>query len=209
MFRSVSAAILIGGRSQRMGRDKATLRVGGHRLIDVTLKRLAPHFREVQLIGRHPTLPGLPDLLGPPCTLVGIHTALAHAKTDRVFVTACDMPWISVPLIRRLARRSGAIVVPVTRDGPQPLHAVYARACLARIARRIRAGRLTVGEMLEALGAVLVPVADRRPFVNVNTPGELWAVRRGRAANPLSLSRRSAKLRATLGRTRAHPRTRR
>jgi molybdopterin-guanine dinucleotide biosynthesis protein A len=172
-LRSMSAAILIGGRSRRMGRDKATLRVAGRPLVEWIRRRLARRFGQVLLIGRHPTLPGLPDLLGPPCALAGIHAALVRARHPRVFVTGCDMPRVNVALIRRLARRRGRVVVPVSPDGPQPLHAIWSRACAGPIARRLRSGRCSAIEALEALGAVRVPVRDARPFANVNTFAEL------------------------------------
>ena len=182
VLRSMSAAILIGGRSRRMGRDKATLRVGGRPLVEWVRRRLARHFGEVLLIGSHPALPGLADLRGPRCVLAGIHAALARAGHARVFVTACDMPSVSVGLIRRLARCRGRVVVPVSPDGPQPLHAIWSRACAGPIARRLRAGRLSAMEALEALGAVRVPVRDGRPFFNVNTISDVrrvTLVRRG------------------------------
>lgn len=181
MYRSISAAVLVGGRSRRMGRDKATLRVGGRSLVERVVARLKPHFAEVLLVGSHPTLATLPDVMGPPCALAGIHAALSHASHPWVFVTACDMPFVSPALVGRLRRRGGPIVVPVGPSGPEPLHALYRRSCRGAIARRLRSGRLAAHEMLEALGAVRVPVAGGGPFRNVNTPADRRALGRRQA----------------------------
>lgn len=161
MMRDVTAAMLVGGRSRRMGRDKAAL-LGGR-----VAERLDGHFAALLRIGRPQ------DLLRPHCTLTGIHAALTRARTRWVFVVACDMPRVSVALARRLRRRRGRVIVPVGPDGPQPLHALYRRDVRGAIARLVRAGRLKVGDMLETLGAVRVRVRDARPFFNVNTPSDL------------------------------------
>lgn len=169
MFRRISAAVLIGGASRRMGRDKATLRWRGRPLVEHVLARLRGRFAEVLLIGAHPTLPGLPDVLGPRCNLVGIHSALSRARCPRVFVVGCDMPFVDAGLVGRLARRRADVVVPVSPDGPQPLHALWSRRVRGRLARRIRAGRLGVIDALDALGAQRVAVRAARPFRNFNT----------------------------------------
>jgi molybdopterin-guanine dinucleotide biosynthesis protein A len=167
-----------------MGRDKATLPWGARTLAEHVVRRLRPHFAEVLMVGRHRRLAGRPDPAGPRCALSGIHTALCHARRPRVFVTACDMPFVSVAMVRRLARRRGRVVVPVGPDGPQPLHALWDRSCRAALARRLKAGRLSVREALVALGAVRVRVRARLPFLNVNTPRDWAQLSRRRPVRP-------------------------
>ena len=130
--------ILAGGKNLRMGQNKAFLEVQGQRIIDRTKSLFVDLFDEVLLVAN-----SLPDYLdlnlrtvadlyrekGP---LGGIFTGLFHASFPHAFVAACDMPFLNRALISHLVGLSPGydIVIPLTEDGLQPLHAVYSRKCL-------------------------------------------------------------------------------
>ena len=191
----MSAAILAGGRATRFdGHDKSALVVAGWTILDRQIAELSQLTTDLLIVGGDsraavPTpvrrvadhLPGC----GP---LGGLHAALSEALGGVVVVVACDMPYVSAPLLRHfLALMNGAdrpdIVVPRTERGYHPLCAVYTRACLGPIARRLADGRLKVDALFDDV-PVRVVTADSlaafgdpdRLLANVNTPLEYRAI---------------------------------
>jgi len=152
--------VLAGGASRRLGRDKALVPLpDGRPLVQATSERVAQVCANVLLVidrpGRYRGLaPAAAEVvdsgrgLGP---LDGIRAALAAAQTSHVLVVACDMPFLSVPLLAHMASvdRAYDALVPVTDDGIQPLHAIYGRACLPVAEGLLAAGELAVGDLLE------------------------------------------------------------
>ena len=181
----VTGALLIGGASSRMGRDKARLPLGGEPLATTLAHRLAHVCAEVLLVGGEPPAeaPGcpVPDPAGPRCALRGIVAALAAAETPRVLVLATDMPAVDVPLLLALAALPEADAVLPRTDRPEPLCAIYRREpVLARARTRLAQGELTLRGLLEEgdvtwlEGDDLAAVGGAAALANVNTPDE-WA----------------------------------
>lgn len=184
----LTGAILAGGQARRMGRiNKALLEVGGVPIFDRILAVLASCCERVVVIANQPEpyvargLAVFPDAL-PGCgSLGGLYTALETAPTEHVFVCACDMPFVSAPLLRYLARRVEDFDAVVPRDqyGLQPMHAIYSRAPRTRLRERLEKGLLKVEHYLDDIRThVLAPeeVAAVEPqgltFLNVNTPDD-------------------------------------
>lgn len=186
--------VLAGGRSRRMGRDKAWLDAGGRPLIVRVLERLAPLATEMVVVVAADAAP-LPDLAarvvvdrvvgaGP---LGGLQAGLEAAHTAWSFVVACDMPFLNLDLIRYLAylRPGHDAVIPFPTGRADPLHAFYHQRCLAPIAVSLANGERA---MISFLGAVRVRSvsaaeiacfdAEGRSFLNINTPQEWEAARR-------------------------------
>ncbi len=186
----MDAAILAGGRARRFGgADKSTLRVGPATILERQLDALDGLADRVYVVASDPApferygLQVVPDRLPDAGALGGIHTALAEAGSRHVLVIACDLPFLTAPLLARLAGLADDdhdAVVPRSSDGRQPLCAVYARRLVERVRRQIEAGHLKIQELLEAIRlremgpedlARFDP--DGRLFHNVNTPGDL------------------------------------
>jgi molybdopterin-guanine dinucleotide biosynthesis protein A len=99
-----------------------------------------------------------------------------------VLVVACDMPWLKRPLLQHLIslRQEADVVVPRWGKFPEPLHALYSKACLPPIEANLRNGRFKI---VRFYGAVQVRYVDReeieavggdgRSFANINTPQDL------------------------------------
>ncbi|MBI3493663.1 MAG: molybdenum cofactor guanylyltransferase [Acidobacteria bacterium] len=113
--------------------------------------------------------------------LGGVHAALTEARGDAVFVVACDMPYVTAPLGAFLLdlARDADLVVPRTERGYHPLCAVYTRACLAAVARRVAERRLALRDLVADVRARVVTVEELDRFgacdrllANVNTPAE-------------------------------------
>lgn len=184
---TVTGVILAGGRSRRMGRDKAFLPFGPTTLIEAVIRRLREACPEILLITarpeayRHLGLRTVPDALPAQRSLVGIYTGVLHAGGP-VFVCACDMPFLNPALIRYQASlaASADVVIPHHRDY-EPLHAVYTPACLEPIKRCLERGGRNA-DFLPEVRTRAVELEelrrfdpDLRSFANLNTPGEYAA----------------------------------
>lgn len=183
----VAAAILAGGRAKRLGgRVKMHVEVGGRRIIDHQLDVLRPLFDDIAIISNDPDpfadvgLPVLADEIQGEGPLRGIATALAWSPKPRVFVVAGDMPFLNADAIRYLIAKSGQVVVPVLNGHADPLHAVYQRAVIAVVRRRLGAGKRKAAELLDEVEPTRVDANELREFdpelrclTNVNTPADL------------------------------------
>jgi molybdopterin-guanine dinucleotide biosynthesis protein A len=189
-----SAAILSGGRASRFGGiDKGSLAVDGRTILERQLEMLSaiPQLTEILLVGSRSARPPARPIADriPGCgPLGGIHAALStviEGGGDTLFVIACDMPYVPGDLVRYLLALTaeGDAVVPLTESGYHPLCAVYTRACLEPIARRLIDGRLKVADVLGEVKTRVVRAAELEQFgqrhqllSNVNTPGDYAAL---------------------------------
>jgi molybdopterin-guanine dinucleotide biosynthesis protein A len=145
----ISGIILAGGKSRRMGHDKAFLELGGRSLIEIVLERIRAVAAEIIVVTNTPQRYAhlaarlVSDIYPGVGTLGGIHAGLTAATCDRALVVGCDMPFLNPPLLAYQASLAAHYDVVVPRmDGLlEPLHAVYSRACLPLIEAKINAGQ--------------------------------------------------------------------
>lgn len=143
----VTGFVLAGGKSTRMGRDKAALLLDGRTLLEHALATLRQVCREVVILGS----PGLYEGYGaavvedvfPGCgPLSGIHAALSHTGTEFNLIIAVDTPFLSAEFLSFMAERavnSGAVVcTPEIGGYRQPLCSVYSRAFLPMAEEALR-----------------------------------------------------------------------
>jgi len=124
---AVSAAVLAGGQSRRMGRDKAFVPVGGRPVIERVIERVAPLSDDVLLIATTPrsirpsSRPVGGRHLSRQGSLGGIYTALQAARYDRCLVVACDMAFLTPILLRYLIDLSPDydVVIPRVEEFPR------------------------------------------------------------------------------------------
>ena len=197
---SFSLAIIAGGQSRRMGRDKAFVELGGKALIQRVIERSANLGQsETILITNKPAqyahlgLPMHGDILPDKGSLGGIYTALARANNPDVLVLACDMPFIRTELLRFMIEQVSEdtdIVVPRVEAYPQGLHAIYKKTCIAPIAEQLAANRLKIIRFYDQMRVRYLDEADYAPFdpqgrsfANLNTPEELAEAERLLAAS--------------------------
>lgn len=185
-----SLAIIAGGQSRRMGRDKAFVELAGKPLIEHVIERSADLGQaEAILVANKPAqfahlgLPMYRDILPDKGSLGGIYTALAQAQNPDVLVLACDMPFVNTDLLRFMAAQINDetdIVVPTVDDYPQGLHAIYKKTCIEPIAEQLAADRLKIIRFYEQMRVRYLDESDYaafdprgRSFANINTPEEL------------------------------------
>ncbi len=180
-YADVTGVILAGGRSSRMGRDKARLEIGGVSLFDRISAVFRSLFQCVLIAGDRPDLAGsdlpyFPDRY-PGSALGGLYTGIAEADTPFIFVAPCDLPFPDPEMIRAVVeRRSGFdVVVPRTPLGLEPLFAVYSRQCLGPMREMLERRQYRIYDfypqvrVLE-LSATDLPDGWERSLCNVNTP---------------------------------------
>lgn len=190
-----SLAIIAGGQSRRMGRDKAFVELGGSTLIERVIQRSADLGQaETILITNKPAdfaylgLPMYRDALPGKGSLGGIYTALIQAKSPAVLVLACDMPFVNADLLRFMIAQLDAdvdIVVPRVDGYPQALHAIYRKTCIEPIRAQLEANRLKIIRFYDQMRVRTLDEAEYaefdaagRMFANLNTPAELEDARR-------------------------------
>src|SRR5579872_4280468 len=184
----VAAAILAGGSARRFGgADKASLVVGGARIIERQLAALAAVTDDIRIVSNDPDryaalgVRVIPDQIRDAGPLGGLHAALVDAATHAVIVLACDLPFVTAALLEALAIEFGTgedvdVVIPRTTRGLQPLCAIYAARCAEPARRRIGAGDLEVRGLLKDVRVreigpeTLAPFENGSVFLNVNTP---------------------------------------
>lgn len=182
--------VLAGGRSRRMGADKASLRFGDETLLTRAVTRLRALPLEVIVLGPAglaelvPEARVIPDAEPGAGPLAALATAFALYPGRALVVVGCDMPFLNPQFVRELLRRAargGAdVVIPHTTDGMQYLHAVYLPGCASMATRLLKQGERSLHRLVQEVRAeVVAPDEVRhldptgRSAVNVNTP-EQW-----------------------------------
>jgi molybdopterin-guanine dinucleotide biosynthesis protein A len=187
-----SGVIMAGGVSRRLGKNKALERFGGRTLIERVIGSIVPLTTEVLVVVAQPEQAAAFRL--PPAVRVvsdrypgkgslgGIFTGLDASTEPWSLVVACDMPFLNGELLRHLMGESSNVdaVVPLLGGQPEPLHALYSKACLTPMERMVRAGDLKIAPLFEAVRVRYVDegTIDRidprhLSFFNINTQADL------------------------------------
>ena len=199
---AATVAVLAGGRSRRMGGgEKALIRLGGATLLERVLTAARPLGLPVRVVAGPAPSPQLraaaeagSDLgiagdrypgQGP---LGGILTAFEVDSPERVLALACDLPFLTPPLLEFLLEQSEQdcdAAVPEDRTGLQPLCAVYRETSRPLLHQSLAGGKLGVGAFARSLRLRLLGPGEYAhldpcgvAFANVNTPEDLAAAER-------------------------------
>jgi molybdenum cofactor guanylyltransferase len=188
-----AAFVLAGGKSSRMGRDKASLSLNGQTLLQHALSTLREISGDVSILGSRRIYadqgaPVIEDII-PECgPLGGIHAALTHTRADFSLIIAVDTPFLSASFLRFLVTRAvesnATVTTPEIAGYTQPLCAVYSREFLSIAEQALLAGKykivplfppdrtLTISENEMARFAFMPEMFD-----NLNTPEDLERAR--------------------------------
>lgn len=188
----MASIVLAGGRSVRLGRDKALEDVGGRPLIRQVIDRLSALGDETIVVTSQRTrLPELGvtkviDVYPDKGPLGGIYTGLRATSSPCSLVVACDMPLLNVDLIHYLFRQWPGFdaVVPRVAGSVEPLHAVYSRSCLRAIEAALLENRLQVNGFFDEVKVRYVEESEidefdpqHLSFFNVNSDSDLERAR--------------------------------
>ena len=179
MGRPVSLIVLAGGKSRRMGADKAGLSLPGGTLIGHILSHVEGLFDEVLVsVSRGqavdaPCCRTVEDAAPGQGPMAGILAGLKAAKNDLCAVLACDIPDIDSGFLRGLVgkARDFDIVVPVSSEGHfEPLFAVYRRSVIPEIKALVRARNFSILTLFDRCRTLKVRMKDSGWLRNLNTP---------------------------------------
>lgn len=191
MIGEVSGVVLAGGKSKRMGMDKRHLSVHGKPLLDRVTSILLELFPEVLLVLAEEDISRQDDRMQivtdliPDCAAVGgLYTGLYHSRYPRVFVVACDMPFINPAVIELFLQKIDAtdIVMAQLVTGLQPLHGLYSKQCLPILKEMIDARDLRLQNIADKQGLTVHRVSEAEikrldpqllSFLNLNSPADL------------------------------------
>jgi len=191
----MTAIILAGGNSIRMGENKAFIQIDGAPIIARIHSLLKELFEEVIIVTNQKDLfknfdsSIYTDLLPDKGALGGLYTGIFFSSFEYSFCVACDMPFIKRSLVQFLIKQTKDedALVPRTRDGLQPLHAIYSKKCLDSIRRVIDRGKYKIIDFYDLVRVKIVEESDflhldplRESFINVNTPEELLLIRKAK-----------------------------
>jgi molybdenum cofactor guanylyltransferase len=179
--------LLAGGKSSRMGEDKAFLDFAGQTLLARGLAELGSVCERVAIVGDPATFgsygPVIPDVFVGCGPLGGVHSALTHSSAELNLMLAVDMPFVMRQLLNFLfdaAAESDAIItIPRTARGLQPLCSVYRREFAAVAEESLKAGRYKVDAAFASLPLRVIDESElaragfsEKSFFNINTPQE-------------------------------------
>jgi molybdenum cofactor guanylyltransferase len=180
---AVSGFVLTGGRSSRMGTEKALLPFRGGLLGAHIASVVESACGQVTVVGDpvlyaalgRPVIADLHPGIGP---LGGIEAALAASPTPWILVAACDMPGLTAEFLQELMRETerqpeADAILPIPAGGPaNPLCALYHQRILPRLREAIATGDYKVTRALNGTELRLIAVDDGQALHNANTPAE-------------------------------------
>jgi molybdopterin-guanine dinucleotide biosynthesis protein A len=187
----ITGIILSGGKSRRMGENKAFIEIEGVPIIQRIYTLFKELFQEVIIVTNQVELFNnfdskiYSDLLPNKGVLGGLYTGIFFSTFRYSFCVACDMPFIKQSLVQYLIKHIGDedVIVPRTKDGLQPLHAIYSKHCLDPIKIIIEQGKYKIIDFYHMVKVKIVEENDfvsldplRKSFINVNTPEELLSI---------------------------------
>jgi molybdopterin-guanine dinucleotide biosynthesis protein A len=189
--REVTGIILAGGKSRRLGRDKALLELGGRSLLSLVVAKLRSLCTEVVIaggLGTYDQVPGVrlvADIHPGHGALGGIHAGLQASHTEYGLVVGCDMPFLNRNLLSYMIGhtertcRAADVIIPRLNGFTEPLHAVYSRRCLGPIEEVLAHGGGRIITFFSQVRVIYIEEAElnrfdpqRRSFFNVNTPSD-------------------------------------
>jgi molybdopterin-guanine dinucleotide biosynthesis protein A len=193
-MRDVTAFILAGGKSTRMGVDKAFVDYDGRTLLARALDVARSVTPEVRIVGSKEKFalfaPVVEDIFCDCGPLGGIHAALRSSLAELNLMLAVDTPFVSWAFLQYLITQArgateATVVVPRDDAGRQPLCAVYRREFADAAESALRSGRNRIDELFDAVRTRVIEREELEDagfscaiFRNLNTPAELEAEKR-------------------------------
>lgn len=192
--RDVAAFILAGGKSARMGTDKAFVDYNGRTLLARALELGRSITPDVRIVGNAekfaPFAPVVEDIFRDCGPLGGIHAALRASQSELNVMLAVDTPFVSWAFLQYLISQAestpaAAVVVPRDGEGWQPLCGIYRREFADAAENALLAGRNRIDVLFDAVRIRVIEKEElesagfsRTIFRNLNTPEELEAEKR-------------------------------
>jgi molybdopterin-guanine dinucleotide biosynthesis protein A len=184
---TITGIVLAGGRSNRMGSNKALLHFAGKALLEHALDLLRPYCDKLVISGDPAvySMPGVevwPDEIPGQAAMIGIYSCLRKSDSERNIILTCDMPLVSQGLIEYLLQQDATreVVFPVHDLGKwEPLCAVYSKSLLNKIKLALEGKEYSLHRLIQQSNHLAVEIRDdhvfysSEMFLNVNTPQDM------------------------------------
>ena len=178
-----SAAILAGGKSSRMGRDKSLVPVSGSPLIHHIYEQLLARFDDLLISTNEPEKYAflgartVADRFPGKGPLMGIVSAVEAARHERVFVTACDIPVIDLDTVARMLvlAEDFDCVIPMSSVGHEPLFAVYRKSAVPAMRDVLEAGERRISAVFPRVRTRFYDLGRAPWYRNLNTQEDFAA----------------------------------
>ncbi len=177
--------ILSGGKSSRMGRDKASIKIGNKLLIEIIIETLTAICSEVLISSNNKSLRNfgfqvIEDEISGCGPISGIYSCLKKSSCDWNFIISVDSPFVTPEFIQFLA--SGSLgydcVIPAHKNGIEPLIGFYHKRVIPIFSERISKGNFKMNRLIADLNANIIRIdnwIDTNPKIvcNINSPEDL------------------------------------
>ncbi|MCP3900321.1 MAG: molybdenum cofactor guanylyltransferase [Desulfobacteraceae bacterium] len=185
-----TGVILAGGRNSRLpGEKKALRKIGGTMIMDRIHQELGSVVDEIIIVTNEPEEFSLwdalivSDIYPSRCALAGVHAGIYYATYDKIFITACDTPFIKrdiVEYILSFADHQHDVIIPEGEGGLEALLAVYSKACLPLIEKNLNANIFMIKKFYAKNKVKAIPLENLKKidplmesFFNINTPADI------------------------------------
>lgn len=184
--KDVTVQIMLGGKSTRMGTDKALVKLGGKTLLERAVECWRDYGGGLQLsVGAENRavlapegISAVADVYTDRGPMGGLHAGLLACATEYLLLIAVDSPFVTCEMADALvdvAEKSGCDACVYTLEGrPQPLFALYRKTCLAPAEELLKAGENKMGLLLRRVNTRYLEGVGEKFFRNLNTPEELF-----------------------------------
>ncbi|MEK7264110.1 MAG: molybdenum cofactor guanylyltransferase [Bacteroidota bacterium] len=191
MVSDCTGVILAGGKSKRMGEDKALLLMDGKPFIQYIKEIMKRIFSEVIIVAEKKkeyeflNLHIEEDIVKNAGPLGGIYTALTFTSTQWSFIVSCDVPFITKELIEYICNFSSTseIKIPSFNEKLHPLCGMYSKVCLPVIATQLQQNNFKVQNIFPLLPVEIIPITKELSFFssqllyNINTQSEYSGIK--------------------------------
>lgn len=181
MYKDTTAIILAGGKSKRMGKEKALLHIGEKTIIEILVDKLKSFFPNIILSTNNPEnftflkIRIVEDFYKNVGPLGGIHAGLAESETNRNFIISCDLPLMSDEFINYICsyKTDKKIVVCKTGDYIEPTFGIYSKKIVDELEIILNLNLqyglspkdISIQNAIEKIGAEIID-ATKLPFYN-------------------------------------------
>lgn len=190
----VTAVVLAGGGSTRMGRNKALLKLGNKTMIERVVNPLKNIFNDILVVTNEPEkYHMLEDIkfvndyvkTEKKSSLIGLYSGLKQSETSHIFAIGCDMPFVNIKLIKYMvdSLKNEDVIVPFIEGYYQPLHAIYGKDCIPGFERLLEEGWYKITSVFENVNVKKIIEKDIKRFdpyllcfANINTYQEYLQV---------------------------------
>jgi molybdopterin-guanine dinucleotide biosynthesis protein A len=201
MSESISAILLAGGKSSRLGTDKAKVKLNGESFMiqdiakklsavsdDVVISTNGRRYEDITVPVRWVT-----DVNPGAGSLMGLYSGLLAVRYDYAIAVACDMPFINIDLLKYMISipRDYDALLPRVGEKTEQLHAIYSKKCLPAMENALQSGRIKISAFLGDIRVKYVPEEiinrydpEHLSFFNVNTPSDLAQAQNFLEENP-------------------------